>query len=464
MSYKLFKTKEKSMELTVLQKKEINKKIFSMIVPITMENILQMVVGLVTMGLIGHIDAFSVSAVGVGSRITNLIWAFFKGISVATTVFVAQYYGAGEDEKLKKIVQQSVLSVMILMLIVMIFVLLFTEQILSIFNPDPELMKMSVEFLRIAIIGLPFFIVLITVNASFQGTGNTKTPLMLSVIMNIINMSLGYILIFGVIGEPLGIKGAAIAMAISQIVTGLIGLTLMLKNEKFLKKFRNMSFFKLEIKNLIKLYKVGIPSAMEITFWQIATIILTRAILTFGATAYASHQLGLQAESVSFMPAQGFGVAATALVGQCLGAKQNDLAKVYFKSIAKWGFLVALIGALLLLLMPNQLMMLLTNDPEIIKLGSIYLMLMGISQMPQNMEKILTGAMRGAGYTKTPMYVAAIGLWGIRIPLSLISTYVLGYGIIPVWIIIDIDVLSRFCISLYMYKRYNIYQKNILQS
>lgn len=451
------------MELTALQKKEMNKKIFNMIVPITMENVLQMVVGLVTMALIGHISALSVSAVGVGSRIINLVWAFFKGIAVATTVFVAQYYGAGETEKLKKMIQQSILSVIIIMIVVVTLVLSFTEQMLSIFNPDPELMKMAVEFLRIAVIGLPFFMVLITMNASFQGTGNTKTPLMLSVIMNLVNISLGYTLIFGVIGEPMGIKGAAIAMATAEIVACIVGLIIMFRDEKFLKNYRNLSFFKLEIRKMLQLYKVGIPSAMETVFWQIATIILTRAILTFGATAYAAHQLGLQAESVSFMPAQGFGVAATALIGQCLGAGQKDLAKMYFKSIAKWGFIVATFGASLLLLIPTQLMTVLTNDPEIIKLGAVYLMLMGISQMPQNMEKIMTGAMRGAGYTKTPMYVAAFGLWGIRVPLSLISTYVLGFGIIPMWIIIDIDVLARFCISLYLYKKSNIYEHNRLQ-
>lgn len=451
------------MELTKHQQKEINKKIFSMIVPITMENVLQMVVGLVTMALIGHISALSVSAVGVGARIINLVWAFFKGIAVATTVFVAQYYGAGEMDKLKQMVQQSILSVTIIMIVVVALVLGYAEEMLSIFNPDEELMKMAAEFLRTAIIGLPFFVVLITINASFQGTGNTKTPLMLSAIMNIVNISLGYTLIFGVIGEPMGVKGAAIAMAASEIVACVIGLIIMFRNDMFLKSYKNLSFFKLELRNVKMLYKVGIPSAMEIVCWQIATIVLTRAILTFGSTAYAAHQLGLQAESVSFMPAQGFGVAATALVGQCLGAGQRDLAKEYFKSIAKWGFIVATIGASLLLLIPTQLMTILTNDPEIIKLGSVYLMLMGISQMPQNMEKIMTGAMRGAGYAKIPMYVAAFGLWGIRVPLSLISTYILGFGIIPMWIIIDIDVLSRFCISLYLYKKTNIYEHNTLQ-
>lgn len=450
------------MEITADMKKTVNKKIFRMIVPITMENVLQMCAGLVTMGMIGHINALSVSAVGLSARVINLIWAFFKGIAVATTVFTAQYYGADERDKMKMMIHQSILSVIILASVLVLLAYTFPELILSFFEPDPELMDLAVEYLTTVIWGLPFFMVLIVINASFQGTGNTKTPLMLTAIMNIVNITVGYSLIFGVFGEPMGVRGAAVGSAVSQMVACAVGLYLMLTDYKFLREYRNKSFFVLRPKKMLELYKVGIPSGMELVFWQIATIILTKAILTFGATAYAAHQLGLQAESVSYMPSQGFGIASTALIGQCLGAGDKKMAKVYFKSIMKWGVIVALFGALLLLLLPTQLMTLLTNDSEIIELGAIYLMLMGICQMPQNVEKILTGAMRGAGYTKVPMYVAAVGLWGIRIPFSLISTYVLHYGIIQMWIIIAIDAIVRFCISTTVYLKSNIYEKNKL--
>lgn len=443
--------------------KEINKKIRSMILPITVENILQMIAGIVSMGMVGRIDVLAVSALGISMRITQIVWALFKGIAIGATVFVAQYYGAGEHKKMLTVIQQTMLSTVAVVAILEALIYFNAPALLSIFNPDAMLMQQAILYLRLVALGLPFLAMMLVIGGVLQGMGNARTPMLITMTMNIVNIIVGYVLIFGKLGFPaIGIRGAAIATVISQIAAVLLGLYVLFSRKGIMRGYLNNSFFAVDMKQIREIYKVGLPSSMESVFWQLAAIIITRAILTYGETAFAAHQLGLQAESISYTPAAGFAIAATAFVGQALGAKDKQLAKLYFKQIMKGALAITAVCASILVFLPGLTMSLLTDNKEIIGLGSIYLILMGIVQLPQNASGVLSGAMRGAGYTKVPMLVAGIGLWGVRVPLVLIVAYGMKLSIVSIWSVFCIDLCMRFFISLYMYKRTNIYEKNLI--
>lgn len=443
--------------------KEINKKILSMILPITIENILQMTAGIVSMGMVGRIDVLAVSALGIGMRITQIVWALFKGIATGATVFVAQYYGAGEYKKMLTVIQQTMLSTIAVVAVLEVLLYIQAPALLSIFNPNEELMQQAVVYLRLVSLGLPFLAMMLIIGGVLQGMGNARTPMLITMTMNIVNVVVGYALISGKMGfSAMGIRGAAIATVISQIAAVLLGLYVLFNKKGIMRIYFNKSFFSLDIREVQKIYRVGLPSSMESVFWQLAAIIITRAILTFGETPFAAHQLGLQAESISYMPAAGFAVAATAFIGQALGAKDKELAKLYFKQIMKGALAITAVCASILIFLPGPTMSLLTDNKEIIGLSSIYLILMGVVQLPQNATGVLSGAMRGAGYTKVPMIVAGIGLWGIRVPLVLIVAYGMKFSIVAIWSVFCIDLCARFIICFVMYKRKNIYEKNII--
>ncbi|MDF2531914.1 MAG: efflux family protein [Clostridia bacterium] len=443
--------------------KEINKKIFSMILPITVENVLQMVAGIVSMGMVGRIDVLAVSALGISMRITQIVWALFKGIAVGATVFVAQYYGAGEHKKMLIVIQQTMLSAIAVVALLEVLIYIGAPILLSVFNPDAELMQQAVVYLRLVSLGLPFLAMMLIIGGVLQGMGNARTPMLITMTMNIVNIVVGYVLIFGKLGFPaIGIRGAAIATVISQITAVLLGVYVLFNKNGIMRGYFNKSFFSVDIQEVRKIYRVGLPSSMESVFWQLAAIIITRAILNYGETAFAAHQLGLQAESISYMPAAGFAIAATAFTGQALGAKDKGLAKLYFKQIMKGALVITVLCASILIFLPGPIMSLLTNNKEIIRLGSIYLILMGIVQLPQSATGVLSGAMRGAGFTKVPMVVAGVGLWGIRVPLVLIVAYGMKFSIVAIWSVFCIDLCVRFIICLVMYKRKNIYEENLI--
>lgn len=457
-------TEAEKQSIALLKAGDVNKKIISMIVPITIENLLQMVAGIVSMGMIGRIDALSISALGIGMRITQIIWALFKGITTGATVFVAQYYGAGEMGKVKNVIRQTLLSSVALVVILQAIVYTRAPQLLMVFNPQRSLLGLAAEYIRVVSFGFPFLVVMLIIGGALQGMGNTKTPMFITMLMNIVNILVGYIVIFGKLGiSPMGVRGAAMATVASQAVAAFTGLFIIFNRNGVLRGFLNKKLLQLDKRQISEVYRVGLPTSMESIFWQLAAIILSRAILTFGETAFAAHQLGLQAESISYMPAAGFGVVATALIGQALGARDKELARLYLRQILKGALCITALSVIVLVGFPKVLMSALTDNKEIINLSAIYLILMGLVQLPMNTTGVLTGAMRGAGFTKVPMMVAGIGLWGVRVPLALLMTYAFKRTIVAIWVVICADIVFRFFVCFFYYRSKNIYESRLMK-
>lgn len=447
------------------EKTLIRKKIYKLILPITVDNILQMVAGLVSMGMIGRVNTLSVGAIGLSTRITQIVWAIFKGLTTGATVFVAQAYGAKDFKRLKHVIQQTLLSTIVFVVFLQQIIFWNASFFLSIFNPKPDLMASASLYLKTVSWGLPFWVIMIIVSGVLQGMGNASTPMKITGIMNVLNIIIGYIVIFGNFGMPkLGIFGAALGLVIAQIIGAFLGLYVLFNKNGVLGGMLNLNFFKFDFKEILNVYKVGTPTAFESIFWQLAAIILTRVILSFGVVALAAYQIGLNAESISFTPALGFSVAATALVGQALGSQDGELGRKYLKELIKGSAILTILLSSLLLFMPRQIMGLLTTDKSVIALGAKYLFLMGLVQLPQNISGVLNGSLRGAGYTWVPMVVAFTGIWLIRVPVSLVLTYIFNLNVVAIWIVICIDQITRFALSIFIYKTKNIYKAKAIIS
>ena len=153
------------------------------------------------------------------------------------------------------------------------------------------------------------------------------------------------------------------------------------------------------------------------------------------------------------MPTAGFGIAATALVGQAIGARNPHLAKRASRELGILASAITAFTAGLLFFFPRQILALLTNDSQVIALGAIYLRLMATAQIPQQLGGVFTGALRGSGDTRTPMFIAALGLWGVRLPLAYILAFPLKMGIAGVWTGMTVDLFVRFTLTTVRYSR-----------
>lgn len=457
-------------ECNKLSQREIRKAIQIMVLPIVLESILQMTAGFCLTGMMGRLDPVSISAFSLSNRIINITWAILRGITMGSAVFVAQAYGSKNTKEIKYIIKQTIIGLSILIIIIQQFIFFNTEFVLSIFNPSSDLMHIASKCLKTSSWSLYFMSIMLICTSSLQSMNKARISMQIAMSMNITSIFIGYLFIFGNFNMPsLGVQGAAIGTFSGYFIACFYGAYLMFNRKNgyvyFGEKVEKIKFdIKLFIKGLkpdlyqIKnVYRIGIPISLENSFWQLSTIILTRAILNYGEVTLAAYQLGLQAESISFMPSNAFAIAATAFVGQCVGAKNEELGKKYMKELFKSTIIITIVTSIPLIFFPEQLMLVLTNDTQLINIASKYLIVMGLIQLAGNLGGVINGALRGSGFTKLPMTISGIGIWGIRVPLTVIIVYFTNLDIECVWIAMGLDVCIRWIIGYFIYRKRDLY-------
>ncbi len=438
-------------------KKEINKEIYALIIPMIMENILQISAGLISTAMIGRLLASDISAQGISIRITDTLWCLYKGISIGATVLIARAYGEGNRQKCKRIAEQTFLTEIIVSFFFQVVLFFFCVPALSFFTKEPEILFKAQQYMQIIVFGFPFVVIMSVVTATFHGHGNTKIPMFIAIAMNLVNVVCSYVLIFGIFEIPgMGIRGAAFSLIISQACGAFMGLFMLYNKKGLLRNVKTeKSFFSFDRSCVWDIYTTGIPAAFESMFWQFSAIILSKIILSYGEISFAAYQLGIQAETITEMPAIGFGTAATTFAARAIGKQDDGLRKIYFKQLIKTSTVISICTSLLLIVSPNLFMNIMTNNPELKTIGVLYIFIMGFIQVPQNLSRIYNGTIRAVGYKYVPMYVAGFGIWIVRIPLCLIVAYVLKWPILFIWLVIALDQISRFLLSILIYNKIN---------
>lgn len=442
------------MQNNIYDKKLIRKEIFFLIIPVMLENIFQVSAGLVSSAMIGRLTPSLISAQGICSRITGVLWCIYKGIGVGATVIIAKTRGENDMAKCKKTFEQTCFTGLILSAVIIVSVLSYSDSILSFFTDSITTLQNAGIYLRIVVFTAPFLLIMSAVTAAFQACGNTKTPMYIAIVVNFINVILGYILIYGKFGFPeMSLKGAAIALLISQACGALLGLYLLYnRGHGLFSTVITKVSLKLDTGILKNVYSVGIPAAFESLFWQFSAIIMSKAILSYGEVTFAAYQLGLQAEIMSEMPAVGVGIAATSLAANAIGKKDGELLKIYTRQLITTSTAISLFSSMLIIVFPGFFMSFFTNNPEIQSIGIVYLIVMGFIQTPQNLSKVLNGVIRSAGHKNIPMIISFVGIWVVRVPLSLLAAYVFKLDVMFIWLCMGLDQVFKFIMSAIVFK------------
>lgn len=429
---------------------EIKQTIFSMVWPVTTENVLQFLIGFVNTAMVGRLGAAAILAVGLAGRIGMFVWIIFSAIGTGATVLTARAFGAGDHDHVRKIAWQGLVTAAALMGLVAAVVFIFAPDFMVLLGATPESLDMGVRYLRILVFSIPFQALFMVMSAIMRGMGDTRTPMQVALVINLVNVAANSLLIFGHLGFPaLGFKGPAVSTILAQATGAVLAAWFLLSSRSGV-EFR-LKGISVDAPLIRKMLGIGVPASAEMFFWQLASILLFRLVNDFGTVAGAAYQLGLQAEGISYMPAAGFGIAATTLVGRSLGAGDSRLAERYVKQLLRWSVALTACTTAVLVFCPRLLMGLLTNDKAVIELGAQYLLIMGLSQIPQQIAGTLGGSLRGAGDTVTPMIAAALGIWGCRIPFA----YILSrrIGLTGIWWAIDIDQYARLLVVAWRYRR-----------
>ncbi|KEH98266.1 multidrug transporter MatE [Clostridium botulinum C/D str. BKT12695] len=446
--------------------KENIKDVLSLALPAVGEMILYMTISVLDTMMVGRYGGqASVSAVGLS---VEVIYTFINifiavGISIGITSVVARRFGGRKFESAEEYASIGFFIGLIISFVISLLLFTNSGAILRIGGAKNNVISLGNNYMKIIALGSFFTMQTSMLNGVLRGYGNTKTPLFVSLIINIINISLDWVLIFGKLGFPeLGVKGAAIATSIAQISGFLFAAFYMLTKSKI--KLRLKYILNLNLSKLKKLLVLAIPSSFQEAAFDISRLLSAFMIMRLGETAFAANQITTTIESVSFMPGWGFGVAATTLIGHKIGEKNFKEAKNYAYTCTILGTIFMALCAAMFLIAPNFLIKLFITESEkqVIHLGSLCLMVAAIEQIPMGISLILGGALKGMGDTKTPFIVSLISSWGIRLPLMFYFVSILKLSVIYVWWITGIQWIIDGIIMFILFKKaFNKLENNI---
>ncbi|PWM36609.1 MAG: MATE family efflux transporter [Clostridiales bacterium] len=430
--------------------------------PAIIEQIMLTLVGYVDTAMVGAIGAQATAAVGVTTSTMWLINGLFSAFGVGFSVQVAQCIGAEDYEGCRQAIRQSVLSVLGFGALTTLVCQLIGGQLPLWLGAPPEVAREAGAYFRILTSVMVLHMGSAVFSAILRCSGDTKTPMLLNILTNVMNIILNTLFIFEpsvhhtpfgsftLPGLGMGVRGAAIASAISMGTVGLLLLltTFLRKGEAHIDFHQNWRPDPLVWRLALRF---GLPVAFERVTVSCGQIIFTMMVTHLGTVALAAHTLANTAESISYLPAVGISFAATTLVGQAKGAENRDMAFQFGKIVTKMGIVMGVVMFALLFFGARGLVGIFTRDLAVIALGAGALRIEALVQPLQNCEIVLAGAMRGGGDARFQFYVGLVCMWGVRLPVAFLMAFVFDLGLYGIWCGMAADIAMRGVLNLWRF-------------
>ncbi len=408
---------------------EIKKQVKDLAAPALIEMVLVSFVGVADMIMVGRLGPAAIAAVGLSNQPIFFAQGIFQALNVGTTALVARFFGADMKKEASATARQSLAVTILLGFLVSGLGYLVTPWVIAAMGAEVEVLPLGITYMRIVSLGFLFNVVSMVCSSILRGAGDTRTPMTVNLTANLVNVVGNYILIYGHFGFPrLGIAGAAMATALANVVASTLFLVVIITGRSVI-RVNVTAKYRPDWDLLTRVFNIGLPAAME-------QVIFRGGQLTF-----------------SFMPGQAFGIAATTLVGQGLGAERPDLAERSALTARRLGMMFSGTIAVLMFVFGRFIAALYTDDPDVIQKTAMVLKVIAVVQPAQSTQFILSGGLRGAGDTKWPLYSTFLGIWGMRVVVGYFFAVQLGLGLLGAWMGMALDQLTRASVISYRFRK-----------
>ena len=420
----------------------IRRDVLRLALPAMGEQLLSMMVGIVDTFLVGHLGAAPLAAVGLANQWVFMAMTLFGAIATGATALIARFIGARDPEQADEVLRQAMLLGVLVGIAATVLGLTLTEPAIRLLGAQGEVIALGTAYLRI-VAGIFFFSTLMFIgNASLRGAGDTRTPLLVMLVVNTCNVAVAWTLVNGAFGAPrLGVVGSALGAATGRLVGGVLVVAILLRGRSGVRL--RLSGLRFDGGLIRRILHVGLPTGLEQLLFRTGHMVFARILAEMGTVVYAANQVAINAWSLSFMPGFGFALAATTLVGQSLGAEDPEGAQRRGYTAYRLGAVLMGAVGLTFLLFPAQIMGFFTDEADIIAVGTLPLQMVGLIQPILAATMIFAGALRGAGDTRWPMAMTGISIWLIRLPLAYLFGLVLGWGLPGAWGAFALDLSLR---------------------
>ena len=395
--------------------------------------------------MVGHLGANASAAIGLVSSTTWLFGGLMTAAAIGFSVCVAHRIGAGDEQGARSIVKGGLISVSLFSLILMLIGIVMSRPLPELMGGAFEIRKDATAYFLVYALSIPVRELLFASQGMIQSSGNIRLPSILNVIMCMLDVLFNAMLIprFGVVGASLGTAFSFVVIAAIMLYELLVKSSALYIVGRSDEKMHVEDFLS---KNMPIVLKISIPVAIDNIIMGFAYVAFTRIVAPFGTVSVAANSFSITAESLCYMPGYGIGVAATTIIGQCIGAKRRDEAKrLGWMATILGMFIMGLSGIIMWVFAPYMIGVL-SPDEEIRRLGTTILRIEAFAEPLYGASIVAAGVFRGAGETLMSSILNLISVWAVRIPLA----YYLGstYGLKGAWLAMCIELCVRGCLFL----------------
>lgn len=421
----------------------LNRQLFQLAWPSLVENLLQTMLGFVDLVFVGQLGPDAIAGVGLGNQLMVLLQVLFMGLAVGNTALVARAIGAGDKPDAERIAKQSLLLGAFVSIGVALIGILYSDSIIRVMGATEEVTGIGGGFLRVVSAFSIVIAVMLIGGGTLRGSGDTRSPMVITGFINVINIVLDYLLIFGNFGFPnLGPVGSAVATTIARGVGAVLILYVLFKRGSIL-KLPVRGGWGLHHESIGRILDIGGPAAAEQIVFNLGFLTFSAIAIFLGTDDLAAQQIAFNISNFSILPAFAFGVAATTLVGLNLGARDAGRAEASAWQALKSGMVWMLLMGVGFFVGRAFLVGMYTDDPDVQRLGEMCLIFIAFAQPLQAIAVILASALRGAGDTRATLVFTFIGIWIVRVAFGYLMGIVFGLGLFGVWLGWIADFVTR---------------------
>jgi putative MATE family efflux protein len=411
----------------------INRTILRLAWPVVLERLSLSVLSAVDAALVGHfVGSDGIAAIGISAL---LFWIPLSGalaIDVGTTAVIARDLGAGDRSRVQAGLHAALIAAFLWGLFCAAIIFALAPFFMRAMGADEHVQALGVEYLRAGCIGLPFMMIFYAIAGSLRGMGNTWISMLILILVNGINAIFTFLLISGTIGD-LGIRAAGIGFACANIGGGLIALAVLLSRVGPL-SLDLRSIFQTDRDSFVRLARIGLPVGLEEGQFMLAFLVYTRIVAHLGTEQLAAHAVALRSLEIAILPGFALGTAATALVGQALGAGHPDRAEDIAKRVRFFAFSALCVMAVVQFAAAPYIVGLFVDDQEVVDTGTRLLRVFAFALPGMSIHASLSGALRGAGDVRFVLGTFTFSAWGVRVPLATLLVFGFGLSVPFVWL------------------------------
>jgi putative MATE family efflux protein len=387
------------------------RRVVAMAWPAVIEGILQTAIGVVDTFFVARVSDEALAGAGTALQLIFIAIVVMSAISVGASVLVAQAVGAGDLPASRSLARQSLMLAIVVSVPLTVGGVAFASHAIAPFGLEPEVETIAVDFWRISALTISSMIGMFVASAVLRGAGDTKTPMRATLLANVVNGVLAYALIFGHFGLPeLEAVGSAWAGALGRY-TGLALMVLVMLRPRSPISLRGRAGWWPRRRTTRSIFGIGVPAALEELSFSISFAVLTGIVAILGTEALASQRIAFNVMSLGFLPAWGISMAATALVGQSVGARDARSGRLAMHIAAQYAAVWMSVIGVIFFILAEPIARAYTDDPGVIRSSTDAIRALATSQPFWGLMMVYAGALRGTGDSRFPLYANSVFTW-----------------------------------------------------